>query len=244
VITRNWWAWSMDEFEKQVQRVARQMRYPSTPAIRWKRQQPQQRMRWTWALAALVLLVAVVMISPLRASVLEWLRIGIIGFYTEDEATPTPSMRSLIDLFGQTTLEEAQQNVRFTLKLPAEFGPPDFVYRQNGDGPAVIMVWQAKEGRPAISLYQFHSGTDRPIYGKLIDQATNTQVNGNRAAWVDMPHTLIYEHEGGIIRRQSSFLIQGNVLIWAEGDVTYRLESNLSMEEAVAIAESLREWNG
>jgi hypothetical protein len=238
VITRNWWAWSMDELEKQVQRVARQMRYPPTPAIRWKRQEPQ-RVRWTRALAALVLLVAVVMISPLRASVLEWLRIGIIGFYSETGPTPTPSMRSLIDLFGQTTLEDAQRNAGFTLKLPADFGPPDFVYRQNGDGPAVIMVWQAKDGRPAITLYQFYFGTDRPFYGKLIDQATNTQVNGNRAAWVDTPHTLVYEHEG-VIRRQSSFLIQGNVLIWAEDDVTYRLESNLTMEQAVAIAESLR----
>ena len=26
MITRNWWAWSMDELEKQVQRVARQKR--------------------------------------------------------------------------------------------------------------------------------------------------------------------------------------------------------------------------
>ena len=229
----------MDELEKQVQRVARQMRYPPTPAIRWQRQVRPQRIRWTRTLAALVLLVAVVMISPLRASVLEWLRIGIIGFYPEDGPIPTPSMRSLIDLFGQTTLEDAQQNIQFTLKLPADFGPPDFVYRQNGDGPAVILVWQAKEGRPAISLYQFYFGTDRPYYGKLIDQATNTLVNGNRAAWVDMPHMLVYEHEG-IIRRQSSFLIQGNVLIWAEGNVTYRLESNLTMEQAVAIAESLR----
>jgi hypothetical protein len=230
----------MDELEKQVQRVARQMRYPPTPAIRWQRQQAQpHRVRWTRALAALVLLVAVVMISPLRASVLEWLRIGIIGFYAEDGPTPTPSMRSLINLFGQTTLEEAQENVDFTLKLPADFGPPDFVYRQNGDGPAVILVWEAKEGRPAITLYEFYWAQDRPVYGKLIQEVMNTEVNGHPAAWVDIPHLLVYE-SNGVVRRQQSFLIRGNVLIWAEDEVTYRLESNLTMEQAVAIAESLR----
>jgi hypothetical protein len=231
----------MDELEKQVQRVARQMRYPPTPPIRWQaRQSRPTRIRWTRALAALVLLIAVVMISPLRASVLEWLRIGVIGFYTQDGPTPTPSMRSLIDLYGQTTLEEAQRRAGYTLRLPADFGPPDFVYQQNADGPAVILVWLAKDDRPAITLYEFRSNDDRPVYGKLIDQAQNTQVNGNRAAWVDMPHLLVYEHSGGVIRRQQSFLIRGPVLIWAEEDVTYRLESNLTMEQAIGIAESLR----
>jgi hypothetical protein len=34
-------------------------------------------------------------------------------------------------------------------------------------------------------------------------------------------------------------MIEGQVLIWADGDVTYRLESDLSLEEALKIAESL-----
>jgi hypothetical protein len=230
----------MDEFEKQVQRVARQMRYPAAPVIRWQsRQSRPARVRWTRALAALVLLVAVVMISPLRASVLEWLRIGIIGFYVEDNVTPTPSMRSLIDLFGQTTLEEAQQNTGFTLKLPAGFGPPDFVYRQSGDGPAVILVWLAKNDRPAITLYEFLSDTEGLIYGKMLSQVASTEVNDLPAAWVDIPHRLVYE-SNGVVRQQASFLIRGNVLIWADENITYRLESNLTMEQAIAIAESLR----
>lgn len=230
----------MDEFKQQVQHVARQMHYPPTPAIRWqKRQSGRARVRWTRAAAGLALLVAVVLISPLRASVLEWLRIGVIGFYEEAGPTPTPSLRSLLDLFGQTTLEAAQQAADFTIRLPADFGPPDFVYRQSGDGPAVILVWLATSERPAISLYQFYAGPNRPLYGKLLSQVVDTHVNGSPAAWVDVPHTLVYQHNG-VVRRQASFLIPGNVLIWAEGAVTYRLESSLSMEQAVAIAESLR----
>jgi hypothetical protein len=35
-------------------------------------------------------------------------------------------------------------------------------------------------------------------------------------------------------------LVDGHVLIWADGDITYRLETNLLLEEAIRIAESLR----
>jgi hypothetical protein len=35
-------------------------------------------------------------------------------------------------------------------------------------------------------------------------------------------------------------LIEGNVLIWTEGDLTYRIETDLSLEEAIRIAESLQ----
>ena len=35
-------------------------------------------------------------------------------------------------------------------------------------------------------------------------------------------------------------IIDGHVLIWAEGNMTYRLETNQSLEEAIKTAESLR----
>ena len=36
-----------------------------------------------------------------------------------------------------------------------------------------------------------------------------------------------------------SLLIESNVLIWADDEITYRLEGDLSEEEMVEIAESL-----
>jgi hypothetical protein len=35
-------------------------------------------------------------------------------------------------------------------------------------------------------------------------------------------------------------LIEGHVLIWTEGEITYRLETDMPLEEAVRVAESLR----
>jgi hypothetical protein len=63
-----------------------------------------------------------------------------------------------------------------------------------------------------------------------------TQVNGQRAVWADGPYPLIMRNGDVSFTR----LIEGHVLIWANGDVTYRLETDLSMEEAVKTAESLK----
>jgi hypothetical protein len=227
--------WPMDEFESQLQRIAREVVYPPTPIIRWRAQRRSVQARY--ALATLAVLLALVMISPLRANVLEWLRIGVVTIFTGETAAPASTMPSLVDLFGETTLEAARESVEFDVRLPQNFGLPDHVYMQNGDGAAVIMVWLARENQPAISLYVF--GATEGIYGKFLDTAVNTQVNGQPAVWADVPHSLQYQ-VGNFIRKYLTFIVEGNVLIWAEDGITYRLESNLLMEEAIAIAESLR----
>jgi hypothetical protein len=63
-----------------------------------------------------------------------------------------------------------------------------------------------------------------------------TFVNGQRAVWAVGPYPLrLYNGDLDFTR-----LIDGHVLIWVEGKLTYRLESGLSLEEAVKIAESLQ----
>jgi hypothetical protein len=63
-------------------------------------------------------------------------------------------------------------------------------------------------------------------------------VAGREAAWTQGPYVLAYQHPLGEeldMRR----LVEGNVLIWFENGLTYRLESDLSLEETVRVAESL-----
>ena len=62
-----------------------------------------------------------------------------------------------------------------------------------------------------------------------------TQVNGQRAIWAVGPYPLFLRN-GDI---QFTRLIEGHVLIWSDGDVTYRLETDMDLEEALKIAESL-----
>ena len=61
-------------------------------------------------------------------------------------------------------------------------------------------------------------------------------VGGRPALWTEGPYILQLQNGDLDFRR----LIEGHVLIWVEGGVTYRLETGLPLEEAVKIAESLK----
>jgi hypothetical protein len=63
-----------------------------------------------------------------------------------------------------------------------------------------------------------------------------TQVNGQYAVWAEGVYPLKVSNGNEI---EFTRLMSGHVLIWEGGDVTYRLETDLSMEEAIRIAESL-----
>ena len=70
----------------------------------------------------------------------------------------------------------------------------------------------------------------------LVLTPLGVEVNGQRAIWTVGPYPLrLYNGDIEFTR-----LIKGHVLIWQEGDITYRLETDLSLEEAVKIAESLQ----
>ena len=225
----------MNEFEDHVRQVAQQLEYPATPPVRQQqpRQHPPVMVGMRRLAVAIVATLVVVMVTPLRATILEFLQIGAVTIIPAQSTPELPTLPSLLNLFGETTLEDAAQRVGFALHLPDGFGPPDAVYQQSN---SVITVWQANDARPALALY--HLGPDE--YLKVLSIAENTQVNGQPAIWTDVPHTLQYQQTNGKIAPEQTVLVEGNVLIWHAADITYRLESTLPMEEAIAIAETLR----
>jgi hypothetical protein len=63
-----------------------------------------------------------------------------------------------------------------------------------------------------------------------------TNVNGDRAIWTTGPYVLKLKNDDATFTR----MINGHVLIWENGNVTYRLETDLSLDEALKVAESLK----
>lgn len=199
------------------------------------------------ALAVIILLLGLALaIPPVRAAVLEFFQIGAIGFLVgeEPEVTEPSAGPFLLDLAGATTLAEAAQAVDFEVLLPtypAELGPTDQVYLQELAEPAagdqvVVLVWLDPDqpDEALLSLYEINL----PFYGikqASIEILQETSVAGQPAFWVQGPHQI--QLAGG--DHQDWFFVEGNVLIWTEGEMTYRLESGLSLEEARRIAESL-----
>lgn len=197
-------------------------------------------------MAVLLLLAVALFVPQTRAALLKILNIGAVSILVEEEplpATVTPGRR-LLDVAGATTLAEAVEMVGFDILMPAypaDLGPPDQVYVQKLfdtglDGPIAILIWldPARPGEARLSLYQIPV----PAYAfkrASMESVRQTQVDGYAAFWVQGEHRLQLL-DGSY---DDWFFVPGNALVWTDGQITYRLESGLTMEEAVRIGESL-----
>ncbi|MCQ3938304.1 MAG: hypothetical protein DPW18_14830 [Chloroflexi bacterium] len=252
----------MNEFEKQLTEIAKGMDYPPTPDIAGfvsARLRPARSPRlisktWAWSLTiALILLLSLLLIPPARAAILEFIQIGIVRIFPQpieptaepiqtiapSTATPISSLPFLETIAGKTTLADAQKRVNYPILLPAypaDIGEPDYVFVQNADGNMTILVWLDPQN-PESVLMSLHfvppgSWAITKVSPTLIEETT---VDGVRAIWAVGPYPLRFTNGDLDFTR----IVNGNVLIWADDTVTYRLETDLSLEEALKIAESL-----
>ena len=250
--------------EHQLAEIAGAFSYPPTPDVAGRVRQrlaqrrrrphpgrPAARRRLAWALLLLLMLAGVLLTVPtVRAALREFFQIGAIRILPEPglsgAASPTPAAnatasRSLLDLAGATSWDEAQAQTAFTLRYPPALGPPDEVYRQQlwdpgSDAPVVILVWRDERQPEQVAFALYHIAV--PYYGIKgagLSAITETAVHGRPAYWVEGPHRI--RLQGGEISEW--LFVPGNVLVWTRGDLTYRLEGAGSIEAAVDLAESL-----
>jgi hypothetical protein len=253
--------------EEKLRILASRMDYPPTPDIAGRvtahlRTSARSRFSYkalAWSLTLiLVLFFSLMLIPPVRAAVIEFIQIGVVRIFpseptTQPSTTTTPESQipvtatssasdllpMLTQIAGKTTLADAQAKVDYPILLPtypSNLGKPDYVYLQNMDGNMVILVWLDPQDpkKVLMSLHFVPSGSwaIKKMEPTAIDETT---VKGSRAIWTTGPYPLYIN--GDI---QYKRLITGHALIWGDVDVTYRLETDVDMEEAVKIAESLQ----
>jgi hypothetical protein len=218
--------------------------------------------RFAWSLTAVLILVASLMlIPPARAAIIEFIQIGIVRIFPAEPTpvtppnqqmpltmvpmTATPALTSeplipiLERLAGEMTLDEAQQSVNYPILLPsypADLGLPDRVFVQDAGGAMTILIWIDPED-PMQVLMSLHMIPPGSWAVDKMDpaQIEETTVNRERAIWAVGPYPIRFSNGDLDYVR----LIDGHVLIWTDGTVTYRLETELDLEEALKVAESL-----
>ncbi len=232
------------QWEAQVEAMAREFEFPPTPdiagAVHDRIAAPRRGMAWQRALTVaaaglLVALIAVLAVPDWRARALDWLQIGAVRLVDETEtpaATVTP-LESVLVLPGRTTLENAQAAVDFPIRLPAGLPAPDAVSVQHSPYPLVVLVW-LEPGAPPLSVHQID--TRNVVIKGYTGAIERVEVNGAEGVWLSGPHNLdILPGDNTLIRRY----VESHVLLWEENGITYRVEGDLALDEAVAIAESL-----
>jgi hypothetical protein len=210
-------------------------------------------------MAAVLLAAAVLVVSPgTREAVAR--RLGLRGVDIRiggERPTPTvttrPGERLELGLGERVTLAEARRRAAFPVLVPtaAGFQRPDAVY-VNPDQPLggrVDFVFRARPGLPAspytdagLLVTQFQ-GTLTPdfvkkvVAGGLVEEV---QVAGQPGYWFSgEPHFFTYVDRGGQLNDERTRLA-GNTLVWQAGALTLRLEGQLSRQEALRIAASMR----
>jgi hypothetical protein len=143
----------------------------------------------------------------------------------------------------------AATSVDFPVRLPTApgVGSPTSAWLQVG---RLSLVWPAGGSLPAtrepgvgLILSEFRGSIDSGYFQKVVGpdtKITAVSVDGVVGYWISgVPHEIVFvDVEGNPVF--DSRRIVGDTLLWARGDVTYRLESGLDRAASIALANGLR----
>lgn len=165
----------------------------------------------------------------------------------EQPGTLPPDSR--VPLGEPISLEEARDLIGADVPIPAALGEPDRVWADGvttdaGDVVRLTLAWRSRPGLPAIAgtgfgavLMRFEGDFD--LASKEVYEDTGSVegawVGNTEALWTSGPHALDLLTADG----PTSVRVQGNVLLWRDGDLTFRLETALPKHRAETIAESI-----
>lgn len=208
------------------------------------------------ATIALLLVATIAAIPDTRESVAGWLGIRGVLITTEMTATPDPIPSAQhLQLGPGYELDEARRQVEYTpLGLPEELlGPPNEVRVTSSiPGGQIAYLYETGNDLPeteiagiGLLLTQFRAELVTFNAGKGVNPEETTveemTVNGERAIWIEgAPHSVEFSYTAaGPESEMETIRLAGNVLLWEHGDLTMRLEAEISRERAIEIAESL-----
>jgi hypothetical protein len=234
------------ELETRLHALAAEVAFPPTPALaaaveaRLESQgAPRRRLlgrrQLVIALAVLVAAFAAVLAaSPgARSAFLELFGIKGATVFRVERAPEIDRYLPLVH--GEAvSLAEARRQVDFELLVPetGDGRPIERVFLDRIVG-AVSFVYCC----PSLILTQFR-GEALPYVQKFAGPGTRVEevtVDGGRGIWLEGAHAVVFRDASGIVR-QDELRLAGNVLLWERGDVTLRLEGDLSRDEALDLA--------
>ena len=243
------------ELDLALDRLSRTIEWPETPelaaAVR-ARLAPRRRFMQRRVVVVVLAVVAIAAAGVLavsesaRSAILELLHIpGVEISYAEE--LPAVRFRLGEDTLGRpVSLDEAEELTPFELQVPTLDGldePDRIYYRATPPGDMVTFVYEVDGGNARLLLSQWYGSTAAYFYKVLSSDspARRVGVGAVPGLWIPGGHvvaTFSYQSPDGQYRHESPALA-GNVLLGEDLGVSYRLEADVPLAEALKIARSL-----
>jgi hypothetical protein len=229
----------MAELEAALRELGHEVEFPPTPdlasAIRGRLERPRLGRRpVAIALAVIVVAIgAVLAVPPARTAILDWLGLRNVSV-VRVEKLPTVPTTGRLDLGRRVSLEEARHLAPWLLVPDRK---PDGVYVSNSlPGGKVTLLW----GTPSDVRLLLTEITGEAFIQKVVDG--NAEVErvdiGQAGAWFHGPHVVMFRDRDGFFHENRARLA-ADTLVWQDGDVTLRLEGDISKDDALRIARTV-----
>lgn len=243
----------MRDLERELERLGRELDYPEgldlprAVTARLMGDRPGGRRRRPRGRIALLAAVIVLAVAGAAAAA----RFALRGVFIAPEPTPAPATVAPpgegLGLGRPVRLAEARGAVPFAVLLPVELGDPDGIFLADGRVSATYAPDERLPRDPRTNLgalfTQFRASIgEELLLAKLPETGTvveRVSIGDATGFWLEgTPHVLYFVDEEGEVLEETVRLA-GNVLLWERDGVTYRLEADLSRDDAIAVASSL-----
>ncbi|TMK55200.1 MAG: hypothetical protein E6G60_20285 [Actinobacteria bacterium] len=235
----------MAELEQALVALGRELDFPPAPdlsaAVRARIDRRARTRRWlVLALAVVVVGIGIAMAVPdARSAILRFFHIGSVKVERVDTLPRSREAPLTAGLGTPRTRAEAEQIAGFRMILPRFKGAPPKRYFAVRDALIATVI---RSGSTPVLLTEL-KGEQTWLSKKVTDP--QTKIEGVRVGSHDGlflsggRHVLMYQVSPGEVGHLYT-RFAGNVLIWAAGDRTFRLEGNVSRNEAIRLARLIR----
>jgi len=241
----------MERLENDIARLGRAVIFPQTPPLaarvrsRIERGSTARTPAPSWQLAltglaaaAVALAFVVGILAPARDALADIFdRINIF----ETERVPQDLTR---DITGTAlSFEEVQAAVGFPLLLPDGASPDRVLLQDFGQVKAAVLFYRHDNGAP-YALFETNSQVGKGLaIGKGVTdpgQAQPVSSLAGEAYWLTGLRIVQYYDVDGAVIQASVRATDVNTLLWNENGRVFRIEGDLTKDDAIAIADSLR----
>lgn len=239
----------MTELERALLAVGQNLEVPAAPdltgAVRARLAEVRRpslfsRRLLIVAFAVLAVAVGAVLAVPqARSTIKDWLGIGNVTIRYVEELPPVEQATDDLGLGEQMSLEEARERAGFQVRVPTVEGlddPPKVFYNESSSQVAFLY---GSEEKPKLLITQADArGAIEKIVNLNVTERELVVVEpGYAGVWLfGEKHAIFYpstDHE-------EPFRLVGNALVYEIDGVTARIEAEISKDEALRIARSMR----